>query len=474
MKTRAFTTMVILFWGVVLFAQNSNDAFRLSEPGIFSSAKSLGMGNALSTVGNDFSSIFLNPAGLGLFQNSEISFSAYNNNFSNDALYYGTSKKNSMDATNFSQIGIVYKMPVTRGSMVFAIGYNRIKDFNRIVEFTGFNFNNNSMIQDLTSKRSDFAYEAGVSYPVNSTTDATIFEGNLQQEGKTTDEGGINNWSIAFATELQKNLFIGGTINIISGRFERNREYYESDPYGYYSSTLTDPSDANTIGFSLFSYYDSIIWDISGWNMQLGFIYKLKDKVSLGASIAFPKRYNIKEDYTLSSYGDFQNITYESSVGTSSYEYTVLTPYEFSFGGSYNAGKFLVSADFKYIDYTQMEFTDGLTSLERSEINSSIKDNYRSVINYNFGAEYTVADLGLKLRAGFMMVKSPYEGDAAEYDKKFITGGLGFPLEDLELNFGFCYGWWKDYGYNYDSATTPVYQDLKSTTIMASLKYIFE
>lgn len=467
MKIKICALLMTFAFAVSLYAQDSGDALRLSEPGFLSSARALGMGNAASTIGNDFSAIYLNPAALGLYKNSEIIISGYNNNYSNNALYYGNSLKNSLDATNFSQIGLVYKLPVSRGSLVFALGYNRTKDFNRVLQFSGYNHGNTSMIQDLTSKHSDFAFLAGVS----DSLDNTRINGRLQQEGKITDEGGLDNWSFAFSTELQKDLFVGATINVINGSFKRDFEYYETDVNNVYSSMLLDPSDSRTAGFQRFSYFTSVDWDISGWDAQLGFVYKIKSKGTIGASIRFPRTLTIKETYSLSSIGDFATHSFIVEPSSSVYEYDIKTPYEFSFGGSYDFNRMLVSADFKYIDYTQMKFTEGLTLTDRSVINSEIKSFYRGVLNYNLGAELDLHELGIKLRGGFMMMKSPYKDDPSEYDKKFVTAGLGIPLDQLEFDLGFSYGWWKDYKYPYESAASPVYQDLKSTTIMASMKY---
>ncbi len=471
MKFRILVMATAFLSAVSLYAQTSNDALRLSDPGNLSSARALGMGNSLSSAGNDFSSMFLNPAGLALFDNSELTISGYNNNLKNDATYYGNTLSNSKNSTDFSQIGLVYKFPVSRGSFVLGVGYNKSKDFNRILQFNGFNFGTTSMIQDLTSKNSDFAYQAGVSF-AGASNDSTLIRGKLQQSGLIENDGGVNSWSVGFATELQKDLFIGGSLNILNGSFTSKKNYYESDPYKNYFALQLDPTDANTKGFDMFSYYDRIAWDISGWDAKLGFIYKLKDKGTIGAAINFPRYFTIKEDYTLSSIGDFTTTRYLSDVGNSSYEYKIRTPFEFSFGGSYNLEGLLLAADVKYIDYTQMEFTDGLTFADRSNLNDGIKTDYRAVLNYNIGAEYTVPNLGMKVRAGFMMMKSPYKDDPSEYDKKFITAGIGVPFEQIELNAALAYGWWKDYGYQYQSADTPVYQDLKSTTVMFTVKYL--
>jgi hypothetical protein len=473
MKTKILTLAISLFFAVSLYAQNENDALRLSDPGILGSARSLGMGNSIGAFGGDFSSIYLNPAGLGLFRNSEITIGGYNNNFKNNTTFYNTSGSASQDATNFSQFGIVYKVPVSRGSLVLSIGYNRSKDFNRMLSFNGFNPDNNSMIQDLTGKQSDFAYLAGVSYPVNNSRDTTLIKGKLQQSGKTTDEGGVDNWSFAGAMEVQKDLFVGVTLNVISGKFERNKSFTETDPYGMYSTIRLDPSDSRTLGLLAFNYYDGIKWDLSGWGMQLGLIYKIKERGSIGFAIKIPEYFNITESYRVGSSGIFTTHAFDVTPSYSTYDYKITTPWEFSFGGSYSINRLTLAGNIKYIDYTQMKFTEGLTSADREDINWAIKDIFRSVVNYNFGIEYALQELGVKLRGGLMVTKSPYKDDPSDYDKKFITGGIGIPFEQMEFDLGVAYGWWKDFGYNYTSASRPVDQDIKSTTIMLGLKYHF-
>jgi len=58
--------IAVLTLSVFSFAQNYNDALLLSEPGLFSSARALGMGNSYTALSDDYSAVVFNPAGLGL------------------------------------------------------------------------------------------------------------------------------------------------------------------------------------------------------------------------------------------------------------------------------------------------------------------------------------------------------------------------------------------------------------------------
>ncbi|SDY76054.1 hypothetical protein [Hymenobacter psychrophilus] len=57
------------------FAQYQADALRFSQSQPVGTARTLGLGGATAAVGGDYGSVLVNPAGLGMFQRSEFSFS---------------------------------------------------------------------------------------------------------------------------------------------------------------------------------------------------------------------------------------------------------------------------------------------------------------------------------------------------------------------------------------------------------------
>jgi len=65
MKFR-FIIIAVLSFAAFSSAQNYNDALLLSEPGLYTGAKALGMGNSFLALSDDYSAVIFNPAGLGL------------------------------------------------------------------------------------------------------------------------------------------------------------------------------------------------------------------------------------------------------------------------------------------------------------------------------------------------------------------------------------------------------------------------
>ena len=66
-----FTLLCI---GNLTFAQNELDALRFSRTEWSGTARFIGAGGAFGAVGADFSALSTNPASIGLFKKTEISF----------------------------------------------------------------------------------------------------------------------------------------------------------------------------------------------------------------------------------------------------------------------------------------------------------------------------------------------------------------------------------------------------------------
>ncbi|MGE5681275.1 MAG: OmpP1/FadL family transporter [Bacillota bacterium] len=462
---------------IPVFGQNANDALRLSEPGLGSNARALGMGNAYTGLSDDFSASSFNPAGFGLLKKMEFAGGLNYSKFNNSTLFFGNTTDYSNSDTKLDQISFAFPFPTMRGSLVFAVGYNRDKDFNGAVKFNGFNNTNTSMIQSLQGK-GDLPYEL---YLTDSAGNTNI-NGQLNQDGTTLSSGSIGRWAFSGAVELARNVFIGGTINVISGTYKRTRDYYEEDIRGIYRNVQTDPAQTFTRGFGLFYFNDILDWDISGWDANIGVMFQSRQSTKyafrLGANIQFPTSYTVKEKYTVTGRSEFRtgetrelNDPFVSEV-----EYDVSTPYVFSGGASFGYKGLILSGSLSFIDYTQMEFTSGLSASAMSNNNRDIKENFRSTLNYNLGAEYTIPEVDLRVRGGFMLRPSQYKADenTTAYDKKYVTGGIGFLADEaFAFDVAYAYGWWKDIGDNYGSNVSRTDQKVNTNNLIFTVTYRF-
>ncbi|PKL82161.1 MAG: hypothetical protein CVV24_11540 [Ignavibacteriae bacterium HGW-Ignavibacteriae-3] len=468
-----------LFFSMTLQAQNFNDALRLTEPGIISGARALSMGNAYTGLSNDFSGSIFNPAGLGLVKKTEMTAGMNYNSFDNNAALYNKTTGLSASNTRFSQIGVALPFPTSQGSFVVSIGYSQLKDFNKTLGFNAYNSGNTSYIQDLTSFNDDIAFKLALSYPtydLNNTyiKDVTVINGRLNQRGTINQEGGINSWTFSGAIEASEDLFVGATVNIYNGTFRKTNDYYEEDLNNNYpSSILLDPIEPGSADFKSFFLNQLIDWDISGAGLKLGALMKLENNINVGATIKLPTKWTVKETYSIngtSLFGTGKRFNY--APDPERFEYEISSPSEISAGASLIQNNFTASANVTLIDYSKMKFEGGLNNSSTISKNADIVALMRSVVNINAGAEYLLPNSKLALRGGFMLMPSPFKDDPGDYDKKFVTAGIGYQLSKASsINVAYVYGWWKDIGDNYGVNVSRTLQDVTFQNIVTSISF---
>ncbi|MCF6270755.1 MAG: hypothetical protein L3J41_13655 [Melioribacteraceae bacterium] len=471
--------IVLLVLSSSLFAQNENDAVRLAVPGIITDARSLGLGNSNMTRSGDYSAMLFNPAGLALSTTSQLSGSFYYRYFQNQSTFFGNNASYKNSSTELNQLGYLYKAPTTRGSLVYGFGYQKDKDFSSSLSFNGFNPNNNSMIQDLTDKNDDVPYLLGLSYPLflndeEYLGDTTVIKGRLGQSGEILEEGGVSRFSFGAGVELAEGVYIGGSINYLSGDYRNDRKYYEDDNNNYYQEQ-TDIGDPNTVDFQTFFFNDEISWNMSAWEYRFGFIIDWLDFIRVGGSTKLPTTFRIKENYYFEAYSQFDRNYFIDILPTDSrVEYEIRTPLEFSLGVSIDLRLFHINAQATFIDYSQMKFSGNLDQSIIRENNRVINSYFKGVLNYNLGAELKIPFTEIRARAGIMYYTSPYIDDPQNFDRVYLTAGAGIMAGNaLKFDVAYSYGFWDTYSDNYGTNQSRVFQEISSHTILITTTIMY-
>src|SRR6188474_2920265 len=83
--------------------------FSQTRPG--GSARIQSIGGAQIALGGDFSSALSNPAGLGMYNRSEITFSSALNGYNTDSEHLGTKSSDSKNVFNIPGFSVVFHMP---------------------------------------------------------------------------------------------------------------------------------------------------------------------------------------------------------------------------------------------------------------------------------------------------------------------------------------------------------------------------
>ena len=149
MKKLLFLSAVIALTLDLTYAQESSpngyylDAARFSQTIPGGTARIQGLAGTSIALGADISSIFNNPAGIGLYNRSVFTITpAYTFNTTKSE-YLGETREMDGDKFGLPNLGVVFS---TRKNQVggwqggaFGFGINKINDFNQSLRYTGTN-----------------------------------------------------------------------------------------------------------------------------------------------------------------------------------------------------------------------------------------------------------------------------------------------------------------------------------------------
>ena len=141
-------TITITISALTLTAQDEIDALRYSTQDIIGTARHSSMGGAFGSLGGEFSGLSSNPAGIGMYQYSEITFTPYMNLNSNRSYYNSTYKDAYRSELSIGNLGIVFTMPQSNTNwkrINLGIGWNQLANYNNAIKIEG---QNNSSIVD--------------------------------------------------------------------------------------------------------------------------------------------------------------------------------------------------------------------------------------------------------------------------------------------------------------------------------------
>ena len=467
---------IIMLMPFLVGAQSTSEtALFFSRIRTGGSARMLGMGGVQTSLGGDYSSAFSNPAGLGMFNRSEVSISPGFNtaNLTSNFL----DNQNSQAKTNISipGFGVVFQTEQNgrQGflSGTFSVSFNRTNNFNQNLSYLGTN-NKNSIIdyfiEDATGLEPDSFLEGednyntptGLAYNNYLIEDSTfsnpnasrfdylsvmgLFSNNpndirevFQSEDiKTT--GAQNQWSFSYGANLSDKIFLGAGVGFTALRFNAKKTFRESD-YNFVLDPTFKPLNSLMLEEEL-----SITG--SGVNATLGMIFRPIDRFQVGISYASPTLYTLTDSYdaTLSTrWNNFDYFGNGKPLGNETQksddviaEYDLRTPSHLNLGGTVffgNSGFF--SADVEMVNYSGAKYSPNLTDISFDADNANIKLLYQSTFNYRAGGEFRYGNY--RARAGFAYMPDPFRSEQNGVSRKIISasGGLGYRMETFYIDF---------------------------------------
>lgn len=470
-----FTLFIILFAGVnQLMAQNANNSLLYSKQAVlFGDQGSANDPISIIMPGTAFKSGFGsfidNPASLALYKNSFAEFGLSFRNVEENTTYYGQPGTIDRQNNNVSNIGFLYSFPTIQGSFVVGAGYTQHAVFDRVMNFQA--RNDNSSITD--NFKADGSPYQDIAFDTFATDYGDEFEDwdesifrigfdnfgdflGIRQQGELVQNGYNGEYSVFFATEFQENFMVGASLGILTGRFNYSRIFQEIDEFNEYDSPdfIDSSGDGNgDTDIDRITLDDQIESSYAGFRARLGTLYRVNDKLSIGAGYTFPTTIEVDEIFDAEIITNFDNGAEFSAITDSEFSYNVKYPSRLSLGLGVNDFSGLsVSLSTEYTNYASTEIEFKESSLFEDELleNDFISDSYRSVWNMRAGVSYEFSK-ELTLRAGYRFLPSKFlDGDD---DRNVYAAGAGFSVTDnIRFEIAAQYTQWDETSAVYDYA----------------------
>lgn len=420
-------------------AQSWTDALNFSENDYLGTARSVGMGNAMTAVGGDLGSLTFNPAGSAVASYSQftitpgLSFSTvtakgslvddagYPNGFENT---YKT-RYGRMNIPNFG-VMMVYDTRNRSGlkRVSFGIVGNVTRDYTNRLRADGTNANT-TLAGSLASQADGFTpevlsgdfyaknipswetmagYQSGIFGQLNGSyvglTESLWDNGDIKITDKIGQYYGLKRAGskydllMNFGLDFNDKFYLGANLGLVTIDYRsdenRSEEAIAGIDYGNGFQSLRMRSSIRDVG--------------SGVYLKVGFIARPFDGFRIGAAVQTPTLFDIREVYQLEGQSVANNKEMVRSTPKDEWFYRLNSPFRANVGVAYTIAKMaLLSADYEYTDYSGMKLApsfDEAYYYDFSDQNLDIKDFTGAVHALRLGAEIKPAP-ELALRVGY-------------------------------------------------------------------------
>lgn len=433
-------TMLVPF---LMQAQDFVDALRYSQFQVQGTARSGAMGNAFGALGGDFTSVSINPAGLGLYRSGEFVITPKSSYTQVESSYWGSNVEDTNYKFTLNNLSYVSAIRVGGGSEIglvginIGIGYNRLKEFNSNAYVVGNKIDGSYMDYFADNANADVWNDYYEELAWN--TDMLLYDeendeywhdiqdaGYGQNQRKSISKtGSIDEYSFAFGFNFNHKLYLGASWGI---------------DYLYYRESTrileTDAQD-NIPYFNEFTFNSYLRTSGYGNNFKFGAIFKPIHEIRLGVSIHTPTYYNLHDVFETSMYS---NITYDDGTEsyneyspTNNYDYKLQTPMRTTFSGAFIiAKKGLLSVDYELVNYGNAKLKHGGDGYGFYDENQDIAKVYKSSGNLRIGGEYMISK-AVSLRGGYELQQSAFNSNSFDVSQPnsdanlmVYSGGLGY------------------------------------------------
>lgn len=483
MKTTLLHLAIITFTALSVNAQTFTDALNYSQTYNGGTARFTSMGGAFGALGGDFSSICVNPAGLGVYRTSEFTFTPSFKKRSVNSDYNGFSGNDSRNRLGIDNIGFIFSYKPNGDkeaglvNLNFAFGYNRTNDYSTNAYASGPNASNSIMdffeispgtidgswleipadpndVYDPFAELGSHFWPAILAYntylidPLAGGGFIRALNENdgVYQRNNTNTNGYSGEYLFSAGANISNKLFLGASLTVHSMNYTYSSSYYED---AFETNDTIDIGGGLGDRFNALDYFQNYETRGKGYSMKIGGIFKPLGGLRIGLSLHTPIYYNLEDtySYTLKSY--MRSGNYSQSSPNGRIEYQLETPLKVIASIAYtykNIG--LLSLDIEHVNYSSMRLTDSDNSFIQE--NDLAKTAFESVYNIKVGGEVRYNDV--YFRGGYAFYPSPYRNGYLndKSNRSIISGGIGYRSGNFFMDAAYLYSMQNVKYYFYD------------------------
>lgn len=496
MRRNIIVLVIAVLASFEMVAQDYYSVQTISDYRYYGTARSIGLGNAVTALGGDLGMIGINPAGSVVAPYSQIAISpgiSISSSISRYASQYdmnqglqdsdfGTATRSGLTRFVMPNIGFNFYFNTGRnyGIQGISFGFTSNATSNNIRSQVASGSNNETSLLgslgywasgvplstylDLNAYNnydlgffSVMAAKTGMIQTYGATNNVyqgateiinsagnLVTAGPLNQKSSVTSAGYRNDLIVNFAMKINNDWYVGINLGVPREITSYQESFVET------AEKIIDYPDFDSASYT---YYMSR--RVSGVYAKLGVIWAPVQGLRLGAAVQSPTAYTVLEDYSISGHTRFRNSSGYSSSGSRDNEYCLRSPYMMNFGAAYVFGSVaMLSVDYEFADYKitrygligRSGFNDGEFAIQ----NTTNRLFYGMEHNLRAGFEFKVIP-SVAVRAGFNLKTSPM---------RYYTGSDGSVITASNFDY-----------YSYDSGllTLNNKQSFKSNVIAFSL-----
>lgn len=469
MKRFTYILFLLLPFGVC--AQDMYNVIPLFESDLTGTARFIGMGGSMGSLGGDISVMGTNPAGIGLYRRNDVSFTASYDYIDNKAKFNGETTKAKENNFSVENLGMVFSCDIGDNYLKYinvGLGYrNRNNLSGKLDVYNPYadGFSQQYVMADLYENCS-FAWD-NLSYSMydnmyNSWLSLLGAEARLSDDqgnfltkpdgtlvwtptyyGYYSEEsGGVDEFDLNVAMNFSDRVYIGATVGVQNIDYSRYSCYDEGDDVG-----------------ELYAIENRYRIKGQGVDVKIGAIFRpfKYSPFKVGFALHTPTWFEYDE-YSSASITDMDGKVidtrdYELYNGDVIIRSKLSTPLRLNASMSYTFGTYLaLNAEYEYADFASGSF-NGSSSVAKAQ-NEEIGYNLKEQHTARVGAELNLD--GFAIRAGYNFVTSPFNSDARKnmfnaavtststefqnrLDKEIITAGCGYRGKNFYFDLAYMF-----------------------------------